>query len=409
MTISHASSRLPILPDGPDADPALAHPAHRRLYPLAVLLMLTLGCSAADLVQRQRATATPLPPTVALAPTFTPTPVAVQTLIFVTPPSDGQPGVIVVPPGMDPNAVLPELPTETPIPPGVEPFPGQPGSPLQPPGAPEAPALPTPTPESSATPTMPPTATATPTPYIQVASGLVALRTGPGVEYPSLAQLGPGIPVAIIGRSEDGTWLQICCISGQTVWVAASHVTIYNDISTLGASPIGPPPTSTPTGTPTITPTPLPTPTATPHVFERAIGPQYFPTSNAYITIWAKLFIGTPPLEEPAEGYSLAVSFEGVPRPNAVGDVASKDVFEFSAPPGSGNRVQYNYKYEYRPPDPRTLDTQDPAPPLELLGTGTWSVYVTDGQGSLLSEPVIFTTAPENPNREIYIGWVRIR
>lgn len=405
--------------------PAPALNARRQMaLPLAVLLMLTLGCSAADLVQRQRANATPaIPRTVVLVPTFTPTAAAQQTVIFVTPPGTGQPGVIIVPPGMDPNSVIPELPSATPTPPptgelGALLTPGvQPGSPLQLPGTPEAPGLPTPsplptsspTPEPSATPTFPPTATATPTPYIQVESGLVALRTGPGVEFPLLAQLGPGIPVAVIGRSDNGAWLQICCISGQTVWVAAAHVTIYNDIGALAASSIGPPPTSTPTGTPTITGTPTPSPTPTPHVFERAIGPQFFPTSNAYITIWAKLFIGTPPLEEPAEGYTLVVTFEGVPRPNAVGDAVSKDVFEFSAPPGAGSRVQYNYKYEYRPPDPNTLDAQNPASPQELIGTGTWSVFVSDGQGGQLSEPVTFTTAPDNPNREIYIGWVRIR
>lgn len=369
------------------------------------------------MVQRRRATPTPLPqPAGVLVPTFTPTPIAMQTLIVVTPPSEGQPGVIIVPPGMNPESVIPELPSATPaLPPTIAPgallTPGAVTSPLQP----ESPLLaPTVTPQPTGTelptptPTIPPTATLTPTPYIQIESGLVALRTGPGVEFPLLAQLGPGIPVAIIGRSEDGSWLQICCISGQTTWVVASHVTIHNDISMLGASQVGPPPTSTPTGTPTMTLTPTPTPTATPFPFERAIGPQFFPTSNAYITIWAKLFIGVPPLEEPAEGYYLTVTFEGVPRPNAVGNVASTHVFEYSAPPGSGNRVLYNYKYEYHPPDPKTVDTQNPVSAIELLGAGTWTVYVSDGAGTRISEPVTFTTAPQNPNREIYIGWVRV-
>lgn len=388
----------------------------RTLLPLMVLLMLTMACSAADLVQRSRATPTPqTPPTVVLVPTFTATPVAVETVVFVTPPSDGQPGVIIVPPGMDPQSVIPELPTATPTPlagpsqPGelLTPVPGQMESPLVTPGIAE-PTL-TPIPEATATPTLAPTATPSPTAYIQVDSGLVALRTGPGVQFPLLAQLGPSIPVAVIGRSEDGSWLQICCISGETVWVATNHVTVFNDISALAASPAGPPPTSTPTGTPTITPTPEPTPTPTPHPFERAIGPQFFPTSNPYITIWAKLFIGVPPFEEPAAGYFLTVTFEGVPRPNSIGPVASRDVFEFSAPQGSGNRVQYNYKYEYRPPDPNRVNPENPATPLELIGTGTWSVYVSDGQGTRLSEPVTFTSTPSNPHREIYIGWVRIR
>jgi hypothetical protein len=249
--------------------------------------------------------------------------------------------------------------------------------------------------------------TATPTPYVVVDSGLVALRTGPGIDYPLLAQLGPDIPVAIIGRNDDSGWLEICCVSGQTVWVVTNHVRINNDISGVPVSAAPPPPVPTAPPLPTATSTPTPTPTATRPPFDRAIGPQFFPTSNEYITIWAKIYIGVAPFEQPLAGYYLTVNFEGFERPNALGPVPSKDVFEFSAPPGSGNRVQYNYKYEYRPPDPATVNSE--ATSLQLIGTGTWTVYVSDGAGNRLSDEATFTTAPSNPNREIYIGWVRVR
>jgi hypothetical protein len=207
----------------------------------------------------------------------------------------------------------------------------------------------------------------------------------------------------------DGAWLQICCISGQTVWVASQHVTIRNDIAGIPVGAAEPPPPPTATPVPSETPSPTPTPTATAYPFERSIGPQFFPTSNAYLTIWAKLYAGVPPNEDPLPGYYLTVKFEGFDRPNAIGDVASTDVFEYSAPPGSGNRVAYNYKYEYRPPDPKTLDPNSDATPLQLMGTGTWSVFVSDGLGNQLSDEVTFTSAPSNPNREIYLGWVRVR
>ena len=220
-----------------------------------------------------------------------------QTLVIVTPPSDGKPGVIIIPPGMDPNAVLPELPSATPVIPvedGIEtPLPGIPGA-----AAPTSTSPPAPT----ATPTPPPT------PYITVASGLVTLRTGPGVEYPQIAQLGPNIPVAIIGRSADGSWLEICCISGQSMWVAAQHVIVNNDIALAPESVAEAPPTATPTGTPTETPTPTPTYTPTPYPFELAIGPQFFPTNNEYITIWVKLYVGIPPAEEAAPNHYLTVN-----------------------------------------------------------------------------------------------------
>ena len=404
--------------------------ARRWLIPLGVLLALSLGCSAADLVQRSRPTATPKP-TATLLPTFTPTAVAVQTLIIVTPPSAGQPGVIIVPPGTDPDTVLPIQPTPvptlpptavpgeqaTPTPIVVQPI-GQPTesvtpSSLTPVATPEATAsseaslLPTPTPpaELTAIPTKTPPATATP--YVLVASGLVALRTGPSLDYPLLAQLGPSIPVAIIGRSEDGAWLEICCVSGQSAWVVAAHITVVND---AGGVPISlaapaPPPTATPIPSPTPTETVTPTPTRYP--FEKAIGPQFFPTDNQFLTIWGKIYVGVSPYEDPAPGYYLTVQFEGFERPNSAGNIASTDTFEFSAPPGSGSRVLYNYKYEYRPPDPRTIGGD--ATPLQLLGTGTWTIYISDGLGTQLSDPVAFTTAPSNPNREIYIGWVRVR
>ncbi len=410
--------------------PIMRHRGLRRWsVPTLVFVLLTLGCSAADLVQRELATPSPTVTAVTLLATFTPTPRPPdQTLIIVTPPGDDRPGVIIVPPGMDPSSVIPTLPTSTPTPPPtlapptptaiIVPAPEvQPDSPLSPPvetvgpGTPEPPTS-TPTlillvPTNTPPPTWTSAPTPTPTPFVMVESGLVALRTGPGLEYPLLAQLGPDIPVAIIGRTEEGTWLEICCVGGQTAWVVASHIVVNNDISQLPVSfaPPAPPPTNTPF--PTETPSPTPTPTATLYPFERAIGPQFFPTTNEYVTIWAKIYIGVSPYEQPLAGYYVTVKFEGFDRPNALGPQASSDVFEYSAPPGAGNRVQYNFKYEYRPPDPSTINSD--ATRLQLIGTGTWSVYVSDGAGRQLSEAVTFTTAPSNPNREIYIGWVRLR
>jgi uncharacterized protein YraI len=382
--------------------------AKSSLWPVAlvviVLALSSLACSAADLVMRQRATP-PATQEAALVPTFTPTPVVQLTVVIVTPPTDGMPGVIIVPPGMDPEIVLPEQPTPAPPTqaPGDESGVGFTPIPLE-----TLPPTETPTPTVA-----PPTATHTPsptaTPFVTVNAGLISLRTGPGIEYPQVTQLGPGIPVAITGTNPDGTWLQICCISGDSLWIPTRDVVLHNDVSQVPQAPVQPPPPPTPTATETVTPSPTPTLTATPYPFEKAIGPQYFPTSNEFLTIWAKLYVGIPPIEEPAPGYYLTVLFEGFERPNGADWDASTDTFEFSAPPGSGSRVEYNYKYEYHASDPLTVDPSGQLTALDLLGTGTWTVYVSDGAGTQLSEPVSFTTAPDNPNREIYIGWARIR
>ena len=387
------------------------------LIVISVFAMLALGCSAADLVLRQRVTPAP-DQGVTLVPTYTPTIAPQQTLVIVTPPSEGRPGVIIVPPGMDPNIVLPLPPTADQIP-----VPATPGTPATSDtsaptvaadatmtavaGTPTATSTPSETPVPSATPTATPIPTATP--YVMVGAGLVSVRTGPGIEYPQVAQLGPELPVAITGANADGSWLQICCISGEALWIPTRSVVVFNDISLLAQAPVEPPPPPTSTPTPSETPTPSPTPTATPYPFELAIGPQFFPTNNEHLTIWTKLFIGVPPSEEPASGYMLTVLFEGFQRPNSGEGGTSGDQFEFSAPPGSGSRVAYNYKYEYVPPDPLTMDPAGNLTQLQLLGTGTWTVYVSDGAGNQLSDPVTFTTAPDNPNREVYAGWARVR
>lgn len=417
---------------------------------LVLLAVLLFGCSAADLVQRNiQLTPTP-PPTRELAPTFTPLPTAegddASVVIIVTPPAPGTPGVIIVPEGVDPRDVIP-VPTDTPTPvptasnttePGATGEPEATGEPLPTDGAvdpsatsqsatPQPTATPTetptwtPTPTATATPTFTPTAS--PTPFVLVQSGLVNLRQGPGVEYPLVAQLGPDIPVAIIGQNPEGTWYQICCVSGESVWVAKNHVNVGNDPSVVALVIPEAPPTVTPTGTPTITPTPTATPTATRYPFDRARGPEFFPTNNEFLTIWAEMRVQPDPQKtpDPAAGYYLRVLYEGFERP-ATNDVKpSADAFFESAPPGAGNRVVFNYKYEYTPPNPDTIDCES-LPQVyrqscinntlnrrDLLGTGEWSVYIVDGAGNQLSEEVVFTTAPSNPNREVYIAWNRVR
>lgn len=396
----------------------------------AVLLLvgMTMGCAFTDLVAPPTPTAVP---TRTLAPTFTPTPEALLPLVVVTPPRDGTPGVIVIQPTIDGDQIIIAIPpTDTPTPPPTEtPTPTPTLPPLEQtataavlvaqltaaaqPG--QTPPFQFPTPTFTPIPSETPTPGPTPTPFIIVESGFVALRTGPGVQYPLVAQLGPGIPIAIIGRNTEGTWYEVCCVNGASVWVAASHVRVVNETQQVALVVAQPPPTFTPTFTPTATPTETLTPTATPFPFERAIGPQFFPTQNDFLTIWAYFFVGVlndvnrP--EEPAEGYFLEVRFRGFDRPNTSAERPSTNTIEYSAPLGAGNRVKYNYKYEFSPPSEPT-----PAPgeiatprPCDLLGQGAWQVWVRDGAGNQLSDVVEFSTDCNNPNREVYLGFVRVR
>ncbi|MEZ4867103.1 MAG: hypothetical protein R3C14_37615 [Caldilineaceae bacterium] len=369
----------------------------------------------------QRTVETPIP-TRALAPTFTPTSESVlPPVIVITPPQNGTPGVIVIPPGVDLNSVLPATSTPTPVPetpfPALTSPPGEVETGIPPEQTGGTPAtLPVEAPPTFTETPIPPTFTPIPTPYIIVDSGLVSLRTGPGVEYPLIAQLGPKIPIAIVGRDPEGEWYKLCCVNGSEVWVATSHVRTVNDVSgiaLLTASEPPPPPTPTPpfTETPTVTPTP----TATLFPFERAIGPQFFPTNNEFLTIWVKLFVGLPPAEpDPADGYYLKVFFEGVERPSTNGVQASAKEFKYVGVKIGTNtytygNLQYNLKYEYMPPDPKKNDPNTTETRLTVLGTGNWKIYVADGAGNQLSDAVEFRTEPTNANREIYVAWVRVR
>jgi hypothetical protein len=423
---------------------------------LFVLLLTALACSPGELFLRPTPTPEPTRPPAA---TFTPTPELLQALVVVTPPSAGTPGVIIVPPGVDPSTLIPvltatfipeptaaptETPTSTPVMPIIE------TSPDVTPIAPDdvaspvpdddieditEPLLPTPTvdrsrvvvfvpgptpPASEAPPTETPTPlptftpTVTPTPFVVVEAGLVSLRSGPGVEYPLVAQLGPNIPIAITGRNPEGTWLQICCVNAESLWVAATHVRAENNIDFVPlVLPDVPPPPPTATPTPTDTPTITPTPTATPHPFQIAEGPQFFPTNNPMLVVWVKVFTGPITDPQPLPGYFLNVEFRWRDeaaswdsRPNTRGEAPSQDFFDFSAPPGpaGGNRVQFNYKYEFLPPDPRVENPFTSDTRLTLID-GYWRIYLTDGAGTQLSDYVMFDTLGGNPNREVFVAW----
>lgn len=359
------------------------------LIPAAVWFLLLVGCSSLGGIEVGMQASTPISTRQPVS-TFTPTPDVLKPLIVITPASGGTPGVIILPPNVTPNLIFPPAPTATVT-----------FTPLS--------ETPTYTPVPTETPV--PTPTPTSTPYVVVESGFVSMRRGPGANYPLVAQLAQDIPVTVVGRNTLSDWLQICCVNGESVWVAASHVRVVNDISQVALLSAEPAPT------PTWTPTPTETPTATPYVypFERAIGPQFFPTQNEFLTIWVYLFVGEPfdnlP-DDPAAGYFLEVQFQGFDRPNTNVELPSFDYFTLSSPPGAGNSVLYNYKYEYQPFNPpRASYPSATATPtlLTLLGSGQWTVWVKDGAGNRLSEPVSFNTDPFNPNREIYIGWRRIR
>lgn len=126
---------------------------------------------------------------------------------------------------------------------------------------------PTPLPTATATPTpsTTPSPTVTPSPTFPrdalVAADRLNLRAGPNTLHPIRGGLGLGTPVAIDGRSHDGSWLAVRAEDGAAGWVNAGYVELRRDLEAIPVVP-------TPTSPPTPTPTPVPMDPALPLVVQ---------------------------------------------------------------------------------------------------------------------------------------------
>ena len=111
----------------------------------------------------------------------------------------------------------------------------------------------TPSPTITLTPSPSPTATATPTPTFPVDAlphvDALNLRAGPDVMHPVIGGVGIGTPMAIGGRDDGGSWLEVRLPDESSGWVKASLVTLRRAYDSIPTVPTPSPP-PTPTGTP---------------------------------------------------------------------------------------------------------------------------------------------------------------
>jgi uncharacterized protein YgiM (DUF1202 family) len=85
-----------------------------------------------------------------------------------------------------------------------------------------------------------------------VAASVVNVRSGPGTNYPIVAQLPLNVAIAVVGRNPEGSWWQIQGPDGATGWVAGSVVQASNvaGVAVVSAPPPPAPPTPAPTPVP---------------------------------------------------------------------------------------------------------------------------------------------------------------
>jgi hypothetical protein len=105
----------------------------------------------------------------------------------------------------------------------------------------------TPTPTLAATTT--PTLTPTPpkTAQAKVINDVVNIYSGPDRALTIIALVSKGEFFEIVGRNADGTWWQVCCVSGKTGWIRADLVEVSGPLTDIPVvAPTLPPTTPAP-------------------------------------------------------------------------------------------------------------------------------------------------------------------
>lgn len=70
-------------------------------------------------------------------------------------------------------------------------------------------------------------------PVAVVVNPLVNVRRGPAITFAVLAQIAQGVQLSVTGRSADAAWLSVCCINGESGWIATSLMSFDFDPQTL--------------------------------------------------------------------------------------------------------------------------------------------------------------------------------
>jgi uncharacterized protein YgiM (DUF1202 family) len=70
-----------------------------------------------------------------------------------------------------------------------------------------------------------------------VAVDLLNLRGGPGQGFGVVGLARAGETYTVTSRSEDGAWLQICCVNQAPAWLASGMITVTSTIDSLPIAP----------------------------------------------------------------------------------------------------------------------------------------------------------------------------
>ncbi len=227
--------------------------------------------------------------------------------------------------------------------------------------------------------------TATPAPQearAVVSSPQINVRSGPGTQYGLAGSANQGTEFTITGKNPAGDWWQVCCVNGQTVWVAAFLVEPSGPVDAVAVAADIPaaPPTATAAPQPVATVAPA-QPTEPPAPAEPTQPPaptftiakgdfvEARPNSNQVVAFFGMLCNQNCFTADGAlGGYKMVV--EG---PHGRSETMFESTF-LDGDPGLESRFFYNAKVEVMG-----------APP------GAYKAYVADAGGNQVSEAWEYT------------------
>jgi uncharacterized protein YraI len=75
------------------------------------------------------------------------------------------------------------------------------------------------------------------TPSVRILAERLNLRAGPGRDYPVSAVSTQGQEFALVGRNNEGDWLQVCCVEGVPLWLATNYVEVVGSLEDVPVVP----------------------------------------------------------------------------------------------------------------------------------------------------------------------------
>lgn len=236
-----------------------------------------------------------------------------------------------------------------------------------------------------------PTPSPVPKPEVVVDIPRINARSGPGTDFSVLDQVLEGTRLEVVGRTPAGDWWQVCCVAGQTAWVAAELVRTEGPVESVAVA--ADLPTPTPAATPTAAVAAAGGTLTTPVVagtYPLTLTEQTtFPFDGDYLRVGVK---ARDAGDQPLAGYTLRVVNETtgeqwLSRQTAAGK------WQFTAPsPAYDDFRQANLLF----------DTRGKA----SLAGNTFRLWLVDGQGRQVS-PAVRTTQAGDEFQWLYLVFTR--